>query len=280
MDIYEGPRLTVIDKNGKLVLGLAGGWPQVAAFTIGKVGSRIRQDGEEDFVEDERFDRTFTKNVLEDTLEDLFGLPRTAKPQPKVDGMPVLPEGPLVVSGKVIDLDGRPVPAARIEYEHVLHQSVQSGPTGEFRFTLDEVINFVSVTVAAKGLASRRFSLEFGPAHKETDGSPMPLAIDPRGRIREPLRMCSGVSVTGKLVRAGKPIADVVMGMKYGKDEEQLEVETQTDQRGVFQFPHVLPEVDCWAYAKVGGLPDQGVDTDLVCQRRGWNERGPGRPAS
>ena len=69
----------------------------------------------------------------------------------------------------------------------------------------------------------------------------MTVAIGRGGCIKEPLRMSPGVSVSGRLVRANKPIGGVVMGLNLA---EHLEIETQTDERGFFQFPHVLPETD------------------------------------
>ena len=36
-------------------------------------------------------------------------------------------------------------------------------------------------------------------------------------------------------------------------------IQTQSDEHGSFQFRHVLPDITCWAYAKLGSLDNEGA---------------------
>ena len=63
------------------------------------------------------------------------------------------PEAPLVVSGKVIDADGRPVVRAKVDFG-VQGQTATSDAMGAFRFTLQRVESAPLLTIEADGLAA------------------------------------------------------------------------------------------------------------------------------
>ena len=153
---------------------------------------------------------------------------------------------PSVLKGKVVDLEGRPIPGASVA-GYMLKDAVKTGPTGEFVYPAEKAIGML--TVEAPGFASRSFKFE-----SRTGGRTKALMrghalIEPTGVITDPLIMGSGVAVTGRVMRNGKPVAGVTMGLtKIDRDGDMLKYpETKTDDAGRFRFPHILAEHEFWA---------------------------------
>ncbi|HEY2156025.1 MAG TPA: hypothetical protein VGH33_10380, partial [Isosphaeraceae bacterium] len=76
-----------------------------------------------------------------------------------------------------------------------------------------------------------------------------------------PLQLGTGVTVTGRLIRDGKPAANVPVGLGQvvGFMDHYLgHLESRTDAEGRFRFEHAYTEDEFTAYAKVGGLPGGG----------------------
>ena len=193
-----------------------------------------------------KFD-TFTDS-LEGALEDQFGLPR-AKPAPAVAGgrlEPPATKGPTKIAGKVIGPDGRPVAGAKVQAQmtQVLErEDIKTGPDGTFAFTAQGFFREFSIKVEAPGLASKMFK------------------TDADGQVREPLALGIGATVTGRLVRDGKPVANapVGLGQVSGFMDHYLgHLESKTDAQGRFRFEHVYADDEFHAYAKTGALPDKG----------------------
>ena len=121
-----------------------------------------------------------------------------------------------------------------------------------------------------------RFSLALGDSGvlwfirvRARDLAPQLLSRQPASATPITVRMRHGATVTGRLVRDGKPLAGVGVGlvqavraaqfMAYGHDE------IATDERGVFTFPNVTPGEDYFVHGKMASLGALGVlDTGRV----------------
>ncbi|HWE37960.1 MAG TPA: sigma-70 family RNA polymerase sigma factor [Isosphaeraceae bacterium] len=188
-------------------------------------------------------------DALEGALEDQFGLPRT-KPAPATAiGRAVPPEtkGPTKVAGKVIGPDGRPVAGAKVQAqmtEVVERGPIKTGADGRFAFTAKGFFREFSVRVEAPpGLASKMF---------QTDAD---------GQLTGPLQLGTGVTVTGRLVRDGKPVANVPLGIGQIRgfmDHFLGHLGSRTGADGRFRFEHAFTDDEFTAYARTGGLPGGG----------------------
>jgi thiol-disulfide isomerase/thioredoxin len=193
-----------------------------------------------------KFD-TFS-DALEGALEDQFGLPRS-KPAPAVASgraEPPATKGPTKVAGKVIGPDGRPVAGASVQAQMtqvVEREPIKTDAEGRFAFTAKGFFREFSIKVEAPGLASKMFK------------------TDADGQLTAPLQLGTGVTVTGRLVRDGKPVANapVGLGQVSGFMDHYLgHLESRTDTEGRFRFKHAYTDDEFTAYAKTGGLPGGG----------------------
>lgn len=85
-------------------------------------------------------------------------------------------------------------------------------------------------------------------------------SIDPSGAIRRPLQLGLGVELKGRLLKNGKPVEGVVVGLKHA-DFKSIPTllrrrETRAGAGGYFQFSHVLPETDYWVSTKLERFAD------------------------
>ncbi len=262
----------------------------VTTFAIGKDGELVREFEEPQLTDAGLLDRGFAIGLLEAALEDQFGLQKSHPAKPRPGGRKPRPDpnGPLVVKGKVVDLDGNPIAGAVLstKREFATHavatkgnltegakpsadamllvrtKDATSGPSGDFSFTVDAGQVFSQLTVEGSGLASRVFLFGFGEQGKFPLGRRGFFLIEPTGHIPQPLKMGPGAAVTGRVVRDAKPVEDVVIGLKYGDGvsyNPYEELETKTDGQGAFRIPHVLPQTNYWVYAKLGTLKDHGA---------------------
>ncbi len=87
--------------------------------------------------------------------------------------------------------------------------------------------------------------------------------VDSTGRVAEPLSLGRGVEVTGRVVKNGKPLVGVVIGLKHCDTDFELGPgagsETSTDAHGYFRLSHILADAEFWAYAKIGSVPGDGA---------------------
>jgi hypothetical protein len=78
------------------------------------------------------------------------------------------------------------------------------------------------------------------------------------------IELVRGVTVKGRLVRDGKPLADIALGLKSaerdaGTHPSTDRIEATTDGAGRFSFEHVGVAELCWLYAETGRLPQDGA---------------------
>ncbi len=69
--------------------------------------------------------------------------------------------------------------------------------------------------------------------------------------------------MTGRVVRNGKPLAGVVIGLKHVNHDLDTGPrdlsEATTDVKGYFRLTHILAEAEFWAYARLGSVPGNGA---------------------
>jgi RNA polymerase sigma factor (sigma-70 family) len=270
-DTYESFEATfVIDKTGRMVLAIMADFGNPASYTLDADGGLVYEaagaaDDDDDFV------RKYTTAVVTRALEDALGLrrsigvlptPKKKAPEPLPERAPA-PKAPLVVKGRVVDVEGRPITGAEVENELGHMKKLKTGPAGDFSYVLTDVRGSVEVTVAATGMATRRFQFRFPDGDKLPARVPEPLPITLSGLIPDPLRMSPGATVTGRLVRDGKPAAGVTVVLDCAGQHEHhpvfRKVEATTDRNGEFRLPHALPATEFWVKGKLGTVQDHGV---------------------
>ncbi len=209
-------------------------WP--SAFVIAPDGRLVGQ---------------FLPDALEPALEDQLGLPRSRPVQVEATGRAEPPKEfrNVKVKGKVVGPDGKPVVGAKLSPQSVVVRQtrITTGPEGDFEFTAERILlHHFALRVDAPGLASKMFTLQ---------------VID---RVPTPLKMGVGVVVTGRVLRDGKSVAGVAMGLQQknrGMDEYLGELKVLTDNQGRFRFDHAFADQGFSAYAVTGSLPDHGAIT-------------------
>ena len=142
----------------------------------------------------------FELDALEGALEDHFGLPRSQPVQAQATGRSEPPKEyrNVKVKGKIVGPDGKPVAGAKLSPRTVVvrQKGITTGPNGHFEFTAERIlIDHFALGVEAPGLASKVFTL------KAT------------GVVPAPLKLGAGAVVTGRVLRDGKPVAGVSMGL-------------------------------------------------------------------
>ncbi|MBI1853442.1 MAG: carboxypeptidase regulatory-like domain-containing protein [Planctomycetes bacterium] len=166
-----------------------------------------------------------------------------------------LPPG-LAVRGRVLDSRGRPVIGAEVvpigvSSEFGMRYGANLGvdplaitnARGEFVIRCDVVGCGVSVNVSARNLAPRDFEkLEAGPK-------------------RHDLVLLDGAIVTGRVLREGKPVAGVRVGLvQADRDAERFlgNDDVGTDDDGHFAFLNVPPGDRFVVYGTMGSLRQMG----------------------
>jgi hypothetical protein len=285
-EVVSCPSMFVIDRDGKIVFanieGLLG--IDAVSYRIDKSGAVVRQR------EEAEYDLDLQKTVgrsgmdsLEFVLEDRFGLPHARPARQEIAFPPEPlepPKGPMVIKGRVVGPDGKPVAEAKLtprnDPQH--EKAVTTGPTGEFEYRVASADHILEAKIEAPGLASEVVQFSCSPGPKTRRPPPETVFrywIEPTGLIEEPLTMGRGVAVTGRVVRDGQPVGGVPMELKViwrPLGVSQDEIETRTDDQGTFRFPHVLPNQEFWAGVKVGSRADHLVVVPRRFQTDGDNE--------
>ncbi len=192
----------------------------------------------------------FPIDRLEAALEDQFGIPhpRPAEP-PSLAGRAEFapPKRNVAVRGRVVGPDGRGVAGAKLMPEQAIVRAkgIATDADGGFAFEAEEItIDHFFLRVEAAGLASRMFRL------------------DDSGVIRAPLRLGVGAVVTGRVVRDGRAVAGVEVGLNQvhrGMNEFLGWLTTRTDAEGRFRFDHAFADEDFTGFVTAGGLQDGGA---------------------
>ena len=82
--------------------------------------------------------------------------------------------------------------------------------------------------------------------------------------VPAPLKLGAGAVVTGRVLRDGKPVAGVSMGllqMTRGGDDYLGELTVMTDNQGRFRFDHAFTDQEFSAHTVTGSLANHGAIT-------------------
>ncbi len=239
-------------------------WATRTEFVIDKSGTLVSVIKAHQFFvdKDHKLSTEVAFNSLVWALEDQFGLPRSPAQEPEVPGfVPALRTELTVITGKVADLEGKPIVGATVTdglLDSPRDPAVKSGPNGEFTIRAKKPAWYFHLSVEASGFAPRDFKMFVGDDHNTADFQYS--SIDRSGVIRRSLQLGLGVEVKGRVLKDGKPGAGVVIGLKHSKFESDLTPlrrrETRTDADGYFHFSHVLAETDFWVYTKLASFDD------------------------
>jgi thiol-disulfide isomerase/thioredoxin len=191
----------------------------------------------------------FELDAIEGALEDQFGLPRSHPVQAQATGRSEPPKEyrNVKVKGKVVGPDGKPVAGAKLSPQSVVvrQKGITTSPEGDFEFTAERIlISHFALRIEAPGLASKMFTL------KAT------------GVVPAPLKLGVGAVVTGRVLRDGKPVAGVSMGllqMTRGVDDYLGDLTVMTDDQGRFRFEHAFTDQEFSAHAVTGSLENHGA---------------------
>ena len=160
------------------------------------------------------------------------------------------------IAGIVMGPEGQPVLGATIGVEGVGHgDSTRWGGTdaevdpiavtddqGRFLLRCKEEITAVHAIAEARGVAKRWVKLTPGRDHL--------------------VRMEEGVTITGRIVRDGQALKDVVLGLTTTERACGIclhDFETATDARGRFVLSNVTPDNRYFLFSKMESLREQGT---------------------
>jgi hypothetical protein len=160
------------------------------------------------------------------------------------------------VSAKLIDPKGRPVGGARIEvsgtrfdaYSYYGSTSGRVDPmavsdeNGEFFLDCTNGIAAITVSIEPRGLARRRMWLDTGKAHL--------------------IRLKDGVSVTGRLVREGKPLPGAAVSMSTQERESSVFMrgfDGSTDTEGRFRLGNIPADNRYFLYTRMKDMRELGA---------------------
>lgn len=162
------------------------------------------------------------------------------------------------VHGRVVDADGKPVEGAKIQV-YMLHTEsdwhsggglAYSDQQGEFAFRPRENIIACSFTIEASGCVSRSFDEV------------------PPGTGTNVYQLSQGTSLTGRLMKDGKPVPDAGIGI-YGVNGGDFinRDSAVTDTNGRFTFSGLPPHEELYLFGimrslrELGALPRQHIKT-------------------
>ena len=193
----------------------------------------------------------FELDALESELESRFATPRRNPPVAQAIARAVMPEPKrgVKVKGRVVGPDGRGVAGATLSPQLVVvrEKGLKTDAEGGFAFEVEEIfIDHFFLRVEAPGLASKMFQ------------------IDDTGDVRDPLKLGSGVVVTGRVIRDGRPVPGASMGLAQigqGRTMDRFlgDLSTKTGPDGRFRFEHAFAEQDLTAFAQTGGFLNHGA---------------------
>jgi hypothetical protein len=178
-------------------------------------------------------------------------------PEAKLDPMPRDLEPTHVLKGRVIDPKGQPVLGAIVtphgcktadrrwwgSMPGVDAMSITNS-RGEFILTSDKPAIAYDLRIEARGLARRNFAL-------------VPLGAEERV-----LQLSDGATVAGRILKDGKPLANVEIGLvQHNRGvEDFVGAETiGTDAQGRFSFVNVGPSGDWYVYGLMHSIGSQGA---------------------
>jgi RNA polymerase sigma factor (sigma-70 family) len=179
----------------------------------------------------------------------------------------------VTIKGWVTGPDGKPLAKASVRSPmlrmfKIREDVVTTGPEGEFTITAEELPHDAfPLRVDAPDLAPRVFTIWRAPRPGDPISAPL---LDPSilarraylaessGEISPALSLDRGGTVTGRIVRDGKPVPGASVGLSGF--ENFLDVpEVKAGADGRFRFPHVPTDVPCWVFVTAGSLERSGA---------------------
>lgn len=161
-----------------------------------------------------------------------------------------------VLRGVVLGPDGKPLAGARI--------SAQGFSTDAFRGFSPDIFDPVAVTnLRGEFVLASKSPIEYADLRVEGSGV-APRIVTRRKPEANPheIRTTPGATVTGRLVRDGKPVAGAAVGLVQASRDASTflgDVSVGTDQDGRFTFVNVHPDDTFFVYGLMGTLPDGGA---------------------
>ena len=159
-EIYENwsnETMFIITRDGKLAFATGYSCKEDCLFAVGKDRQFVFTD--EFSPREGTLETEWQVGSLAVALEDQFGLPNSSLPKPKhTDIAPDEKDELTVFTGKVVDLDGKPVVGAKVasDGDWEWKNAVETGPAGEFALCAEKPWHLVGINVKAAGFASRR----------------------------------------------------------------------------------------------------------------------------
>lgn len=166
-----------------------------------------------------------------------------------------------IVSGKVVDSHGTPIPDALIEEAGAISGPRRSfGPggwvdlmavtdkNGDFEIAYGKPLDAAIVEVTPRGFAPK-------------------LATINSGKDRTTITVSEGVTVTGRLVESGKPVGQAEVGLlthNRFSGEGFHEVRIGTNDKGKFSITNVPPDRIWYLYGKMESLATRDLSSDVV----------------
>jgi len=158
------------------------------------------------------------------------------------------------LSGRVVDPEGKPVFAAAVNFDFFMGEEANCGGQcegvdliavsdreGHIPITSQKKFDWMTVSVEAHGFARRKF---FKLASTKT----------------HELKLSEGATVTGQIVKEGKPLKDVGVGLVSVDRSENFtgNFEIATDDNGRFVFLNVPPYQQYFVYGLMDSLREYG----------------------
>ena len=161
-----------------------------------------------------------------------------------------------VLRGVVLDAAGKPLPGAKVSAQMFQTDSFSgyspgifdpvavSNRRGEFVLTANSPITYAGLKIEGNGVAPRIVAGRKPEANPHT------------------IRMNSGVTLTGRLVRDGKPVPNAAAGLvqaNRGLSTFLGDLSIGTDKEGLFTFLNIHPDEDYFVYGMMGAIKDGGA---------------------
>ncbi len=163
------------------------------------------------------------------------------------------------VHGRIVDTNGTAIANAMVTVHAVtratgtryginndVDKSARSSPSGEFVIRGSNPFISITITVDAPGFARGVFPQ---------------LTV---GENVHELKMLKGASIVGRLLKNGQPLPAVKLGIsdsERGSEIYLLNVTTETDANGRFQFTNIPPRRSYFLYGVMNSLRDLGALT-------------------